>query len=214
MDTDSNIIGAFSEEHAAQIAGLSVSQLRRWDRDFFSASYGEHRPGVPYARIYSFKDLVSLRVLSDLRNRHGVSVQHLREVSRKLAHLAEDRWTAARLYVRGKRVVIDDPEIDRKREVVSGQLVLDIPLKVAISSTRRAVAELNKRSEAEIGHITRERFVVQNAPVLAGTRIPVAAIQRFAQAGYGTDAILREYPDLTPQDVQAALSSIDGAAAA
>jgi len=47
---------------------------------------------------------------------------------------------------------------------------------------------------------------MQNAPVLAGTRIPTSAIREFAAAGYNTAAILREYPTLTAKDVAAALS--------
>jgi uncharacterized protein (DUF433 family) len=40
--------------------------------------------------------------------------------------------------------------------------------------------------------------------VLAGTRIPVATVQRYLDAGYDTAAIIREYPSLTPADVEAA----------
>jgi uncharacterized protein (DUF433 family) len=48
--------------------------------------------------------------------------------------------------------------------------------------------------------------VSHNAWVVAGTRIPVAAIRRFKDAGYSVDQIIQEYPDLTPQDVEAALA--------
>jgi uncharacterized protein (DUF433 family) len=40
--------------------------------------------------------------------------------------------------------------------------------------------------------------------VFAGTRIPVATVQRYLEAGYDTAAILREYPSLTSADVEAA----------
>ena len=47
--------------------------------------------------------------------------------------------------------------------------------------------------------------MLRNAPVIAGTRIPTAAIRRYQEAGYTVEQILAEYPDLTPHDVEAAL---------
>jgi len=39
--------------------------------------------------------------------------------------------------------------------------------------------------------------VLAGKPIFAGTRIPVAAVQRYLAAGYETDAIVEEYPSLT-----------------
>jgi uncharacterized protein (DUF433 family) len=47
--------------------------------------------------------------------------------------------------------------------------------------------------------------VTHNTPVVAGTRIPTAAVRRFHEAGYSPSQIMREYPSLTPEDVKAAL---------
>ena len=52
--------------------------------------------------------------------------------------------------------------------------------------------------------MTRRRGVQRSKPVFAGTRIPVAAVQRYLDAGYDTAAIIREYPSLTPEDVETA----------
>jgi uncharacterized protein (DUF433 family) len=46
---------------------------------------------------------------------------------------------------------------------------------------------------------------VHNAWVVAGTRIPTEAIWNFHAAGYDAEAIIREYPRLTPDDVRAAI---------
>ena len=56
------------------------------------------------------------------------------------------------------------------------------------------------------GYIERDKFVAQNQYVIAGTRIPVAAIQSFAAANYSTARILQEYPGLSPEDVAAAIA--------
>jgi uncharacterized protein (DUF433 family)/DNA-binding transcriptional MerR regulator len=211
--SDETIIGAFSEEQASTLSEVSLHQLRRWDAEgFFRPSYSDHK-GVPFGRIYSFRDLVSLRVLNDLRNKKRIPLRHLREVSGRLAHLGDARWTATTLYVLGKRVVFEDPRTSLRQEVVSGQRVFDIPLRVVISSTRAAVRRLGRR-DSDVGQISRARFIGQNEPVVAGTRVPVSAVQDFAAAGYSAEQIIREYPGLTKEDVAAALKFDLGRAAA
>lgn len=210
--SDDNVIGAFSEEQASLLTGVSLFQLRRWGREgLFVPSYGVPEPHVPYGRLYSFRDIVSLRILNDLRNEKGIPLQELRDVSQKLAHLGDARWTATTLYVLGKRVVFDDPRTNRRAEVVSGQRVFDIPLRVAIASTRKAVQALNRRDDA-VGKIVQNKFVAQNQRVFAGTRIPIRAVREFAEAGYSVEKIIAEYPDLTPADIAAALAAEAAAA--
>lgn len=214
MDDDA-VIGAFGEEDAARLTGLSVGQLRRWDRSgFLRPSYGADNRRLPFSRVYSFRNIVSLRVLSDLRNKHKVSMQHLRKVSQKLAEFGDARWTSATLYVLGRRVVFTDPRTSERKEIVTGQRVLDIPLRVAISDTRSAIRSLNERGDDEKGKIVRARFVLQNEPVFAGTRIPVAAVNRYLASGYTPSDVVREFPDLTLEDVDAARDCVGSSFAA
>lgn len=202
-----NVIGAFSEEHAAELTGVSRRQLREWDRNgLLRPSYGAADTGLPFGRVYSFRDLVSLRILAQLRNRFRCTVAHLLDVQRELSKLADDPWTATTLQVLGRRVVITEPGTRKKKEIVGGQRVLDIPLRVVITSVREAVARLNERSEDELGKVVHAKFVAQNQPVISGTRIPVGAIKSFADAGFSIEKILEEYPTLTAADVQAAIS--------
>lgn len=202
-----DVIGAFSEEHTAALAGVSRRQLREWDRmKLLRPSYGAENTGLPYGRIYSFRDLVSAKVLGQLRNKYRISVPHLLETFERLSKLSDTPWSSVVLYVLGRRVVIAEPGSRRKREVVSGQQVLDIPLKVVIAGVRDAVAKLNERGHDEIGKVVQGKFVAQNQPVLAGTRIPVDAIKSFAAAGYADEHIVKEYPSLTIADVRAAIA--------
>ena len=211
---DDEVIGAFGEEDAARLTGVSVGQLRSWDRKgFLVPSYAAENRRQPYSRVYSFRDIVALRVLNSLRNEHKVPLQHLRKVAEKLAHLGDARWTSTTLHVLGRRVVFDDPDSEERREVVSGQRVFDIPLRIAISDTKKAIKDLNKRPESSRGHVVSQRFVQNNQPVFEGTRIPVSAVQSYLDAGYSTEAILREYPDLTAEDVNLVRDE-DGNAAA
>jgi hypothetical protein len=64
-----NLIETFTEDRASRLTGVSVRQLRYWDRDgFFSPNLGYEDRSVPYSRLYSFRDIVSLKVLNTLRN--------------------------------------------------------------------------------------------------------------------------------------------------
>src|SRR5437867_8170175 len=95
-----SVIAAFSEEQVERLTGLTTHRLRYWDRtNFFRPTFGEDNRRVPYSRVYSFKDVASLRVLAILINQYNVSLQHLRQVSDRLKHLNEDRWTKTNLYV-------------------------------------------------------------------------------------------------------------------
>jgi uncharacterized protein (DUF433 family) len=117
------------------------------------------------------------------------------------------RTTTGVRSVFGKKVVFHDPDTAQPREVVGGQYVdPNLVLKIVYSDTKRDVVELLKRPESKIGEIDQNRYINHNAAVVAGTRIPTAAIRRFKDAGYSVEDIIREYPDLTSRDVEAALA--------
>jgi DNA-binding transcriptional MerR regulator len=207
VDDSGIIVAAFGEEQVERLTGLSKSQLRYWDRTgFFVPSYAEEDRRLPYSRIYSFRDILALRTLSLLRNQNNVPLQHLRKVADKLRHLKDDLWTKTQLYVHGRKVVFEEPGTGQRQEPVSQQYVMGIPLKKIWTDTRRDVEALRRRPEEKVGHVERSRSVNRNAWVVGGTRIPTGAIRRFNEAGYSTDQILKEYPDLTPADVKAALA--------
>ncbi len=210
-----SIVAAFSEEQVERLTGLTIAQLRYWDRtDFYAPKYADENRRMAYSRIYSFKDVVALRTLSVLRNQYSVPLQHLRKVSAKLSHLAEDLWTKTTLYVLNRKVIFHSPEDGKLQEVVSGQYIIGIPLKTLIEDTKRDIENLRTRRSETIGHVEQSRYVNHNAWVIAGTRIPTAAIRRFREAGYTDEQIIAEYPDLTPQDIAAALAHEEESASA
>lgn len=47
--------------------------------------------------------------------------------------------------------------------------------------------------------------IMDGALCFAGTRIPVAAVKSFANAGYSPADIAKEYPSLTVADIQAGI---------
>lgn len=205
-DDNGNIIRAFSADHVVRLTGLTKRQLAQWDETgFFKPQYAHENRRSPFSRIYSFRDVVGLRVVSILRKTYNVSMQHLRKVAQTLSKKDYAFWGQEILYVLNREVYFHEPETKRVRSVVKGQYVVPIPLEPIIGEMRKAAAKLKERTTEKIGKIERHRLVMHNAPVIAGTRIPTGAIKRFKDAGYSIDGILREYPSLTRADVEAAL---------
>ena len=86
------------------------------------------------------------------------------------------------------------------------QTVIPIHMYEVIEAAETDAAKLRDRSEEEIGQIVQHRLVSHNQPILAGTRIRTSAVWNFHNAGYSDEEILRQYPRLKLEDVQAALS--------
>jgi uncharacterized protein (DUF433 family) len=204
---DSNVVlSAFTEDHVERLTGVSKRQLRYWDRTGFfvpSLAYQDRRDS--YSRVYTFRDLVCLKIVNVLRNEANVPLPHLRDVKEKLAHLGDDMWARTTLFVLHRRVVFYNPDTAGREDVLTGQGVLQIPLIVVSGDMANAVRALWQRDESSVGKIERQRNIVQNQAVIAGTRIPVRSVKAFADAGYSIEQIKREYPTLTEKDIRAAI---------
>jgi uncharacterized protein (DUF433 family) len=198
---------AFTSEHVQRLTGLSPRVLRYWDETgVFHASYVDEHPRRPYRRLYTFRDVVGLRTLAILRREHRVPLEELRKVGGFLSRHKDAPWASLRFQVAGRRVVFEDPEAGVP--VASKpfrQSVIPIDLAQIAQETEVEAARLRERLPTDFGHVARHRHINHNAWVIAGTRIPTAAILDFHEAGYSTEDILREYPQLCADDVKAAL---------
>ena len=198
------VLFAFSVDDVTRITGISKARLTRWDKlKFFSPEFAdEDDRGNPYSRVYSFNDLVGLRTLAILTDKFRVALSELRAAHNILAHSGGVRpWSKIRLAVANRKIVTHDDQ-GRPCKVVDGQysfIEIDLP-EIARDISSKADA-LRKRDSSKVGVIERYKFVARNAPVLAGTRIPVRAIDSFIDEGYSDDGIVAEYPTQTAFDV-------------
>jgi uncharacterized protein (DUF433 family) len=201
-------IVAFTADHVCRLTGLSSRQIRYWDAtDFFSPTLLDDFKRRAFGRIYSFRDVVGLRTIAILRNKHQVPLQELRRVGAWLKERHEEPWSSLRFALHGRRVVFLDPQSDEAVEPRgAGQEVLAVSLEPIANNMRSAADRLKQRSRSEIGRIVKNRYVVHNASVIAGTRIPTTAIWNFHVAGYSARAIVTEYPRLTTKDVRVAIA--------
>jgi DNA-binding transcriptional MerR regulator len=201
-------IVAFTAEHVSRLTGLTPRQLRYWDTtDFFEPTYLTGHQRRAFGRVYSFRDVVGLRAIAILRKEHRVSLQELRRLGAWLRKRHEAPWSSVRFAVAGGKVFAIDPRTGQATEPRgAGQADLTVALEPIAIDLLREVHSLTRRRAEQIGHISGDRYVLRNAPVLAGTRIPTRAVWNLAAAGLDSTAIIREYPSLTEADVKAALS--------
>jgi uncharacterized protein (DUF433 family) len=203
------VIQAFGEEHVEKLTGLTKGQLRRWDRlGFFAPQYAYEDRHAPFSRIYSFKDVVGLRTIAVLMKQHAVSLQELRKTATELVRRGYEHWADLKLYVLKKEVYFQEPGSTDVEGVRSGQLAMVN----VIEDVETRVAAMQKRDTSQIGHVEKQKHVARNSSVIAGTRIPTAAIRRFREAGYSKEQILKQYPTLSIQDVDGALAYEEGLA--
>ena len=210
--SNETVLRAFSVDHAARITKLSKSRLTRWDRlGFFSPEQADESDrGNPYSRVYSFNDLVGLRTLAVLTNKHHISIAELKKAYNMLAERVERPWVDSPLSVLNRKVEF---ELDGVPRDTDGQYAGNhISLPTIASEVAEMANALRNRSNDQIGVIERHKFIAHNAPVMAGTRIPVTAIESFIRAGYSDTEIVGEYPSLTKFDVSTIRSKVKVAA--
>lgn len=206
----SNVVSAFTAEQVERLTQLSEVQLRDWDvAGFFKPAYASQNRRSPYSRVYSFEDVVGLRILAILRKTHKVSLQHLKAVALKLSETCDQPWSSLTLYVLNGEVHFKNPE-GKVQGAVSGQYAVPMPISSVVEDMRFQVEALKKRHEKSVGQIERHRYVANNETVVAGTRIPISTIRSFADEGFSELEIIQQYPSLTSEDVRAALTATDG----
>jgi len=137
----------FYAGEASQITGIPYRTIDHWARTgLLTPSISEAR-GSGRSRLYSFKDVLSLRVIRDLREK-GIPAQALRKVIKLLRRTGMDsHLDEVQLLVIGKDVAI----VNNTREIESvlsapGQLYLTpaliFDLRKPIAEVRREVARL------------------------------------------------------------------------
>src|SRR5688572_26970185 len=73
----------FDSKTASRIVGVSLRQLQYWDEQDFIRPSARLAEGRGTKRLYSFHDLVCLKVVKDLA-KHGFSLQMIRRCLRPL----------------------------------------------------------------------------------------------------------------------------------
>ena len=189
----------FTAEQVSRLTGLPVRVLRDWERTgIFTRHFGGGGGRQPSRRLYSFRDLVELRALAELRQR--LPRKELGKLAAWLREHGDTPLAELGVYLSDGKVELAAPGCEPPPGAVRYELE---PLAAEL---QRAVARLGERTPEEFGKVVRRRGVMGGAPILAGTRIPTKAVWSFHEAGYDTAGILEQYPRLTEDDIRAAIA--------
>ena len=153
------------------------------------------------------RDIVALRPLGELRKQRQVPLQTLRRFGRWLHQHQNEPWATMLFVTAGKGVRVYDAQGRLVSGTKPGQLadVVSYPIHEVFATVEREARKLNERGPDEIGKVTRTRGVLGNAWRIAGTRIPTDLVWQLRECGCSVRTILRRYPRLTAEDVQAAI---------
>ncbi|HET9733193.1 MAG TPA: DUF433 domain-containing protein [Acidimicrobiales bacterium] len=209
-------LGAFSSETVLRLTKISRRRLTYWLHEGVLRADIEAGQGRGKVRVFSFQNLVEIRVALWLRDK--VSLQLIRKIVAKLREtdgldrpLAEVSFGVIEdLSGRGRA----RPDVVVKRadggweRWESGQKIMEIAVPLRqFADEMRLAAEADRTQTRRVGEVERRRGVLGSAPVIAGTRIPVRAIWALHHAGKAIEEILADYPSLTADDVTAAVEA-------
>lgn len=196
---------AFTSEKVCAITHLSKRQLQYWDeQQFLSPSISGKKTGRGRRRLYDFRDLVSLRVAADLRSA-GISLQLIRRAVEHLRNLDyREPLREVRFWASGGRLFFEEAGTVREGRRPDQTIAeFAIPIREIIRDLEQQIVVLDER---KTGELERRRGALGSKLLVAGTRIPVASVQRLAADGATEGEILSLYPDLSANDVRAALA--------
>lgn len=114
----------FSGTQAAKIVGISYRQLDYWARTDLIRPTAADATGSGSRRIYSYRDLLELRVIKNLLDA-GIRLESVREVFDYLRNHVDTDIVAAHIVISGQSVVLcqGDQLVDVLR---NGQGVLNV----------------------------------------------------------------------------------------
>lgn len=206
MSDGRQVVSLLSSDQVRRLTGLSSRQLAYWDETGFFRPRHVGERGERFGRVYSFDDLVGLRAIAIMRTH--VPLQELRRVGQWL-HDHRGSWSGRTFWIRGRRVYWDDDTGIRVGTRRPDQAEMPIEMDRVADDMRAAITKVRERGPDQVGKVEKRRYTVGHEPVVAGTRIPVRAIQQLNRAGYSRAAIRREFPRLTDTDIEAALAATE-----
>lgn len=195
---------AITDKRAAQLARITARQLRYWEQiGLIVPSIRQQISERNTVRLYSFQDLLELLVVAELRHRPGISLQHIQRLVGYMQRRGFDApLRELRFATHGRDIYVQDAYGHWSGDPRLDQLVFYQVIALDLLTAR--IETLTNRDPAAAGKVVRRRGVHGSGPIFAGTRILVATVQRYLQAGYGEQEIIEEYPTLTPADIETA----------
>lgn len=200
MDTDGVVV--FTEAKVRALAGISKRQLRYWARDLARPVIDKKITVHRGVRLYDYDGVLTVMVLAELKGR-GKSLQYLRQVARLIEEEGL-RFPELRFATSGSRVHFQRPTGEWQDAERNQAIDADI---VPLRPLREKVDRSMQRDPSSVGKTERRRGAMGSKELVAGTRVPVAAVRRYLDRGISDAEVLEAFPMLDPADVEAVRAS-------
>jgi DNA-binding transcriptional MerR regulator/predicted RNase H-like HicB family nuclease len=143
-------VAGFGSTVALKLAGVTYRQLDHWARTGLIGSSIRKAAGHGSRRVYSFEDLVALRVVARLLDA-GVSLQAVRRAVRYLKQHTERPLSTLALAAKGNRVFVLTGNPAKIIEATAqGQVVIAIDVEPIVKDLRADVTELSAAREIDV----------------------------------------------------------------
>jgi uncharacterized protein (DUF433 family)/DNA-binding transcriptional MerR regulator len=192
---------AVSRSQIERVTGTKLATVDYWTRTGVIRPTLDTRvtPGR-IIRQYSYLDVMALLVTQQLRER-AISLQHIRAI---VDYLRADGFSR--------------PLTEIRYAVVAGHLFLQlpdgqwvdgrnpdqgiVPESLALEPLRANLRSKVARPSDSYGQTEKRRGTMGSKELIAGTRIAVATIRRYVQAGRTDQQILSSFPSLSTADIE------------
>lgn len=188
----------YTHARLAELAGVTSRRLTYWEKSGLFTPRKSMKMRGRQVRLFDYTGAMTVLVLAALRER--VSLQHIRQV---VGHLRERDFDVpeVRFAVVGPRVFFQTP--DGEWEDVRDPMQIVISETLDLRPLRARLATARERDRESHGQLERRRGALGSQQLVAGTRVPVSAVERYLARGATVERILRAYPSLTEEDVNA-----------
>ncbi len=186
---------------ATHVGRITRGQAASWAKSgFFVPTIMYWTKSRPFGYLYSFSDLVALRVVSILRQQFGMSLADTRVATDFIRSEPDTSWSDMRVWIEDKKVHLSEPD---------GDDFAVIELAPIADEVKGEADKLFYRSPDDYGKVERRRGVMSGALVVKGTRIPISTVVALVDAGWDIDRIRQGYPTLQPEDIRGVMQYVE-----
>jgi uncharacterized protein (DUF433 family) len=192
--------GLYSPRVAARIARIRYQNFQAWAKASLLHPAFQVQIGQKRESIYSYRDLLLIRLIKRLRDRgfKPKTIKRTLDVVAQMSGGDPHAWMKATFYVEEGLIAVILPGQSEWNPIAASKG----PQKLAVIFFPELIKELQKELVPEkFRYIEIDPQVLGGSPVVKGTRIPTRAVYLVKKQGHNPrDA----YPDLTAKQIREA----------